>query len=154
MFFGLFDRTFDFRWTNHLGVYYRGSAGDKIANGEKLTTLSGYRRSLSHLDEGGLSTFLGSDMWKRRWSIGSLGTKESGEDLWYLGGPVSFVNGACVKHANAVYDFRTKEQCVTAIGAIFPGEEILICYDSTDLDGTCKVIQCSDLLCRAIIMSP
>jgi hypothetical protein len=74
--------------------------------------------------------------------------------IWYLGGPISFVNGACPRHSNANYNFATSSPYAVTETDVFPGQQLLIRYCGADLDGTFRLIYCSNWNCDVPIMNP
>ena len=90
----------------------------------------------------------------RRWSVGG----SQSNDLWYLGGPLSFLNGACQQHANAHYDFMAKPMTCVIYREIEAGNEVLICYSGSDvgkpLKDTYHFVRCSVNGCSSVIMEP
>lgn len=88
-----------------------------------------------------------------RWSIGTL--NEKSKTVFYLGGPLSLLNGTCEAHANCEYFFARNMRFAIARKPLSPGDELTCCYNGSNpeqpMTHTNNVMICCNLLCRKYI---
>jgi hypothetical protein len=121
---------------------------EHVVKEQRIAELRGYK---CRIPDCRVDEFLSATS-PHRWSIGSVVANSS--DLFYLGGPLSFLNAACDAHACCYYYF-TGDCHADAKRKICAGEQITTCYSGNDkkaLTHTRMFIICAYHDCEEVVM--